>query len=230
MAPRLTRMQDCGWTSADVPEITDKNASVTLRDSVDLSLSYSPEKLLSVFISEYQPSLGLQPGIITLLNASWLVTVRCFCPVQDIHLGRRSPGVYFITRLGQAAGPQVAIELNCEAPVKNLVRDVSLLQSGALSQMAVGDEPSDEASDKFLTTTICYAEGKLSAMGEGSSNGNLNAGVYISVPSTAATYCVHPIPLTGRKPTAHQFQALPGHLASEWRAPSQAHLLCLRHL
>ncbi|KAF4241295.1 hypothetical protein CNMCM6805_002395 [Aspergillus fumigatiaffinis] len=177
MAPRLTRMQDCGWTSADVPEIKDKNASVTLRDSVDLSLSYSPEKLLSVFISEYQPSLGLQPGIITLLNASWLVTVRCFCPVQDIHLGRRSPGVYFITRLGQAAGHQVAIELNSEAPVKNLVRDVSLLQSGALSQMAVGDEPSDEASDKFLTTTICYAEGKLSAMGEGSSNGNLNAGV-----------------------------------------------------
>ncbi|EAW24710.1 putative NRPS-like enzyme [Aspergillus fischeri NRRL 181] len=174
MAPLLTRIQDCGWTSADVPEIKDKNASVTLRDSVDLSLSYSLEKILSAFISEYQSCLGLQPSIITLLNASWLVTVRCFCPVQDIHLGRHSPDIYF-TRFAQGPGRHVAIELNCEVPVKDLVRNVSLLESEATSHMSLGDHPSDEASEKFLTTTICYAGG-LSAMAEGSSNRNLNTG------------------------------------------------------
>ncbi|GFG08641.1 hypothetical protein IFM61392_05474 [Aspergillus lentulus] len=173
MAPLLTRLQDCGWTSADVPEIKDKKASITLRDSVDLSLSYSPENLCSAFISEYQRSLGLQPGIITLLNASWLVTVRCFCPVQDIHLGLHSPGVYFIARLPHRAHRQVAIDLNCEAPVRNLVRDVSLLQSEATSHMSLGDDVSNEAPEKFLTTTISYAE-ELSALTGRSSNGDLN--------------------------------------------------------
>ncbi|GAQ08539.1 hypothetical protein ALT_5860 [Aspergillus lentulus] len=176
MAPLLTRLQDCGWTSADVPEIKDKKASITLRDSVDLSLSYSPENLCSAFISEYQRSLGLQPGIITLLNASWLVTVRCICPVQDIHLGVHSPGVYFIARLPHRADRQVAIELNCEAPVRNLVRDVSLLQSEATSHMSLGDDVSDEAPEKFPTTTITYAE-ELSALTGGSSGGNLNKGI-----------------------------------------------------
>ncbi|KAF4155538.1 hypothetical protein CNMCM6069_007946 [Aspergillus lentulus] len=176
MAPLLTRLQDSGWTSADVPEIKDKKASITLRDSVDLSLSYSPENLCSAFISEYQRSLGLQPGIITLLNASWLVTVRCICPVQDIHLGVHSPGVYFIARLPHRADRQVAIELNCEAPVRNLVRDVSLLQSEATSHMSLGDDVSDEAPEKFPTTTITYAE-ELSALTGGSSGGNLNKGI-----------------------------------------------------
>ncbi|KAF4188586.1 hypothetical protein CNMCM7927_001281 [Aspergillus lentulus] len=176
MAPLLTRLQDCGWTSADVPEIKDKKASVTLRGSVGLSLSYSPEKLCSAFISEYQHSLGLQLGIITLLNASWLVTVRCFCPVQDIHLGLHSPGVYFIARLPHRADRQVAIELNCEAPVRNLVRDVSLLQSEATSHMSLGDDVSDEAPEKSPTTTITYAE-ELSALTGGSSSGNLNKGI-----------------------------------------------------
>lgn len=179
MAPLLTRLQDCGWTSADVPEIKDKKASITLRDSVDLSLSYSPENLCSAFISEYQRSLGLQPGIITLLNASWLVTVRCFCPVQDIHLGLHSPGVYFIARLPHRAHRQVAIDLNCEAPVRNLVRDVSLLQSEATSHMSLGDDVSNEAPEKFLTTTISYAE-ELSALTGRSSNGDLNKEVNIS--------------------------------------------------
>ncbi|GIJ81577.1 putative NRPS-like protein biosynthetic cluster [Aspergillus pseudoviridinutans] len=176
MAPLLTRIQDCGWTSTDVPKTKDKNTSVTLRDSVDLSLSYSPDKLLSVFASEYQCSVGFPPSIITLLNASWLVTVRCFSPAQEIYLGQHSePGVYFITRWAQRAGRHVAIELNCEAPVKNLVRDVSLLQSETTPQMSVGDDSSDEASEKFLTTTICYTE-ELSAMTEGSSERNLNTG------------------------------------------------------
>ncbi|GIK02918.1 hypothetical protein Aspvir_006983 [Aspergillus viridinutans] len=176
MAPLLTRIQDCVWTSADVPEIKDKNASVILRDSVDFSLSYSPDKLLSVFTSEYQCSLGLPPSIITLLNASWLLTVRCFSPAQEIYLGRHSErGVYFITRLAQGGGRRVAIELNCEAPVKNLIRDVSLIQSEATSQMSVGDDSSDEAAEKFLTTTICYTE-ELSAMTEGSREGDFNPG------------------------------------------------------
>ncbi|EDP50829.1 AMP-binding enzyme, putative [Aspergillus fumigatus A1163] len=45
--------------------------------------------------------------------------------------------------------------------------------------MSLGDHPSNEASERFLPTTICYAE-EISAMARGSSNGNLNTEVYMS--------------------------------------------------
>ncbi|KAH1920812.1 hypothetical protein KXV55_004612 [Aspergillus fumigatus] len=150
----------------------DQNASVTLREPVHLSLSYPPEKLRNAFIAEYQSCLGNQPSIVTLLNASWLVSVRCFCPVQDIHLVRHSPDLY-VTRLAHGVACDVAIELNCEAPVRTRVGNVSRVESEATSPMSLGDHPSNEASERFLPTTICYAE-EISAMARGSSNGNLN--------------------------------------------------------
>ncbi|KAK9579473.1 hypothetical protein V6Z96_009744 [Aspergillus fumigatus] len=150
----------------------DQNASVTLREPVHLSLSYPPEKLRNAFIAEYQSCLGNQPSIVTLLNASWLVSVRCFCPVQDIHLVRHSPDLY-VTRLAHGVACDVAIELNCEAPVGTRVGNVSRVESEATSPMSLGDHPSNEASERFLPTTICYAE-EISAMARGSSNGNLN--------------------------------------------------------
>lgn len=180
MAPLLTRIRDGGWTSADVPGVKDQNASVTLREPVHLSLSYPPEKLRNAFIAEYQSCLGNQPSIVTLLNASWLVSVRCFCPVQDIHLVRHSPDLY-VTRLAHGVACDVAIELNCEAPVRTRVGNVSRVESEATSPMSLGDHPSNEASERFLPTTICYAE-EISAMARGSSNGNLNTEVYMSVP------------------------------------------------
>ncbi|KAH2222487.1 hypothetical protein KXV37_008894 [Aspergillus fumigatus] len=156
----------------------DQNASVTLREPVHLSLSYPPEKLRNAFIAEYQSCLGNQPSIVTLLNASWLVSVRCFCPVQDIHLVRHSPDLY-VTRLAHGVACDVAIELNCEAPVGTRVGNVSRVESEATSPMSLGDHPSNEASERFLPTTICYAE-EISAMARGSSNGNLNTEVYMS--------------------------------------------------
>ncbi|KAH1357075.1 hypothetical protein KXV74_008060 [Aspergillus fumigatus] len=156
----------------------DQNASVTLREPVHLSLSYPPEKLRNAFIAEYQSCLGNQPSIVTLLNASWLVSVRCFCPVQDIHLVRHSPDLY-VTRLAHGVACDVAIELNCEAPVRTRVGNVSRVESEATSPMSLGDHPSNEASERFLPTTICYAE-EISAMARGSSNGNLNTEVYMS--------------------------------------------------
>lgn len=145
-----------------------------------ISLSYPPEKLRNAFIAEYQSCLGNQPSIVTLLNASWLVSVRCFCPVQDIHLVRHSPDLY-VTRLAHGVACDVAIELNCEAPVRTRVGNVSRVESEATSPMSLGDHPSNEASERFLPTTICYAE-EISAMARGSSNGNLNTEVYMSVP------------------------------------------------
>ncbi|KAF7136672.1 hypothetical protein CNMCM5793_005950 [Aspergillus hiratsukae] len=160
MAPLLTHTPDCVEIPTDVHEIRDQNAPVTLRDSVDLPL----------FCQK-----AWSPSIATILNVSWIVTVRCFSPAEDIYLGLPEPGVYFITRQPQGPGHHVsAIELNCEAPVKNLVRDV-LIQSEATSQMPLGYDPSDEALEKFFTTMICYAE-EFSAITEGSSKRNLNTG------------------------------------------------------
>jgi hypothetical protein len=186
MAPLLIHTPDAVEIPTDGPEIKDEDASVTLRDNVDLSLSYSPDKLLSDFTAQYQQHCYLScqkarsPSVATILNISWIATLRCFSPAEDIYLGRPEPGVYFITRLAQGAGNHVsAIELNSEAPVKNLVRDVSVVQSKATSQMPVDYNPSDDAAEKFLTTTISYPEG-FSATTEGSSTGNSNTKVYSS--------------------------------------------------
>ncbi|GAQ07551.1 hypothetical protein ALT_4872 [Aspergillus lentulus] len=133
-------------------------------DCVDLSLSYSGDMLLSDFISQYQGCLGLQgacsPNIITLLNVSWMVTVRCFSPAPDICLGLHSePGLYFITRLAHGGDHHVsAVGLNCEVPVKTLVRDMAIVQFNAARKMPAGYDASDESSEKFLSTTICYAK------------------------------------------------------------------------
>ncbi|GFF49299.1 NRPS-like enzyme, putative [Aspergillus lentulus] len=146
-------------------------------DGVDLSLSYGGDKLLSDFNSQYQGCLGLQgacsPNIITLLNVSWMVTVRCFSPAPDICLGLHSePGLYFITRLAHGGDHHVsAVGLNCEVPVKNLVRDMTIVQFNAARKMPAGYDASDESSEKFLSTTICYAKEIYAAI-EGPSRGN----------------------------------------------------------
>jgi hypothetical protein len=184
MAPLLTNTPDCAWASTDAPEIKGKNSSVTLRDSVDLSLSCSGDKLLSDFISQYRGCLGIQgacsPNIMTILNVSWMVTVSCFSPAPDIYLGLHSePGVYFITRLAHGGDHHVsAVGLNCEVPVKNLVRDMALVQFKAARKMAAGYDHSDENSEKFLTTIICYAK-EIYATIEGPSHGNSDTRVYI---------------------------------------------------
>lgn len=181
-----------------------------------LSLSYPPEKLRNAFIAEYQSCLGNQPSIVTLLNASWLVSVRCFCPVQDIHLVRHSPDLY-VTRLAHGVACDVAIELNCEAPVRTRVGNVSRVESEATSPMSLGDHPSNEASERFLPTTICYAE-EISAMARGSSNGNLNTEVYItSTPSSS---------WTSRK---RMESSTPKTLSPSMRFLKNLHLVCCIH-
>ncbi|KAB8074585.1 hypothetical protein BDV29DRAFT_190840 [Aspergillus leporis] len=179
MAPSSIDTANFALISASEPEIMGQNRSDALWDSVDLALSYCRDELLSDFTSQYKSCPSLQqtgtPKILTLLNVGWLVTIRCFSPAQDIYLGLSfEPGVYFITKYAQWGDHHVSpVELNCEAPVKNLVRDVSLIQHKVAPTKPMCCDPSHDTSEKFLSTRICYAK-ELFATTDGFTKRKLN--------------------------------------------------------
>ncbi|KAF7590779.1 hypothetical protein BBP40_002395 [Aspergillus hancockii] len=168
------------------PDITSKNRSDKLWDSVNLAISYSRDELLSSYTSQYKCCPGLEqtwtPTIIDLLNVGWLVTVRCFSPARDVYLSLISePGVYFITNSAQGGDHHTPpVQLNCEAPVKDLVRDVSLIQSKTASTKPMCCDPPHESSEKFLSTTICYAK-EILATTDGFTQRDLETEVFLDI-------------------------------------------------